>query len=43
MLFGDRLKKGDLEDLLPPADIVNDPVLYERLLALAQRIGVNIL
>ena len=40
MLFGDRLKRTDLAEVQPPADIVSDPALFQQLLDLAQRIGV---
>mgnify|MGYP000425994177 CR=1 FL=1 len=42
MLFGERVKKGDLAETNPPTDIADDPVLYGQLLELAQRIGVNV-
>ena len=42
ILFGDRVDKGDLAEMSPPTDIAGDPILYEQLLELAQRIGVNI-
>lgn len=43
VLFGDRVKNTDLEEVDPPVEITVDPVIYARLLDLAQRIGVNII
>jgi hypothetical protein len=42
MLFGDRLKPVDLDEIVAPDEIVGNPALYGQLLALAQQIGVNI-
>ena len=43
VLFGGRVKKPDLDEVDPPVEIAGDPVIYARLLDLAQRIGVNII
>jgi hypothetical protein len=42
MLFGDRVKPADLRELRPPIGLLDDPV-YERILALALAIGVDII
>lgn len=43
VLFGDRVRRGDLHTLQFSADIVNDPNLYLQVLELAQLIGIVIL
>lgn len=42
VLFGDRVKKPDLDEVDAPVEITGDPTVYGRLLDLALRIGVNI-
>ena len=42
VLFGDRIAKGVLEPGVPTRSLVDDPVAYGELLALAERIGVDI-
>jgi hypothetical protein len=43
VLFGDRIRRGDLKIIQPPADIVNDPKPYLQVLELARMIGVDLL
>jgi len=43
LLFGDRVKKADLQVVHRSMDIVNDLELYLRLLNLAQLVGVRFL
>lgn len=42
VLFGNRIAPGALQQMAAPRDLVNDTAVYENVLTLAERIGVEI-
>ncbi len=43
VLFGDRVKAAEVDEIVSPTEIVADPVHYGLLLDLARQIGVNLI